>query len=96
MGYRPLYNKVLLQLEKQTTALIVEPDLQKAVKGVIISVGIKKQENLTATEISGSSTPILNAGDKVWFFIRDTKKFKINNEEFYLISDEDILVIEKI
>lgn len=95
--YRPLYNKVLILLEKEkkTTALIIEPDLKNAVLGIVMSTGLQKHTNTTTTCIKEEDTPILKEGDKVYFFIRDAKKFKIGDQDYYLIEDEEILVKEE-
>lgn len=99
MVLRPIYNKVLVQIEKETPAegLIMDPNLQEAVKGKIISVGIKPPSHKTASEMSaGESSPdFLYPNEIIYFFIRDAKKFKIDGQEYYLLDEEDILVVKR-
>jgi chaperonin GroES len=93
MKLKPLGNKVIvkrLESEQKTKGGIVLPDTakEKPKEGKIIAVGEGKLlENGTRQK------PSVKNGDKVVFTSYSGNEVKIDDEEYLIMSEEDILAV---
>lgn len=94
MKLKPLHNNVIvktLSQEEVTKAGIVLPDTvdkEKPEKGEIIAVGPGK------TLDNGQLSPMnLKVGDKVVFKKYSPDEIKIDNEEYLVLSESDVIAI---
>jgi chaperonin GroES len=93
MKLKPIHNHVVIQpieeTEKRYGNIIVadiNKDLPKIGKVVAVGVGTYTQ--------NGTLIPIqVNIGDKVAFPAFGGVKFNVNNEEFIILKDPDILTV---
>lgn len=96
MKIRPLQDRVIvkrMEEERTSSGGIVIPDTaaEKPIKGEVIAVGPGK------TQDNGEKLPVdLKVGDKVLFGKYSGTEVKIDDEEYLVMREDDILgVIEK-
>lgn len=92
----PLFDRVLIkpftkeELEKKNSFGIILPDNGKkenAEQGVVIAVGAGRI-------VDGKRVPVsVKVGDKVAFSKYGYEDIKVDDEEFYLIKEENLLAI---
>ena len=93
MKFKPLKDRVFVQYtseEEITSGGLYIPDSakEKPQKGVIVSVGSGKVTD------DGKKQPLeVKVGDKILFDKYSGSKIKIDNEEYLIIREEDILGI---
>jgi len=81
---RPLNNNVILKKEK------VE---EKTASGIILTA-VKEEKNIaTVVAVGSKCSDDLKAGMKVIFKEYSTTSYKDNEEEYLIISDENIIAI---
>lgn len=93
VNIKPLFDNVLikpLQAEEKTASGIVLPDTakEKPQTGIVMAVGIGKKDskgNLVAM--------VVKVGDKVMYKKWGGNEIKVNNEEWTLVGQEDILAV---
>lgn len=95
MNIKPLFDRVVLKIEKeQTTNVggIFLPDMSKEKSQVAIVVAVGNGGN-----VDGKDTKMeVKVGDKVLFSKFAGTEFKYNNEDLLIIKQTDILaIIEK-
>lgn len=95
MNIKPLFDRVVLKIEKeQTTNVggIFLPDMSKEKSQIAIVVAVGNGGN-----VDGKETKMeVKVGDRVLFSKFAGTEFKYNNEELLIIKQTDILaVIEK-
>lgn len=78
-----LGTKLLLKLAPEEEGSIIVDDVESPKRGVVVSVGHTVESNLTPEDI-------------VWFFEPDATQFKKDKEVFYVIEEDDILLVERI
>jgi chaperonin GroES len=93
MTFRPLHDRVLvkrIESEEKTKSGIIIPDTakEKPMEGEVISVGSGiRQEN-------GSITPLdVKAGDRVLFGKWSGTEIKLNNTDYIVMKESDIMGI---
>ncbi|HEY4506198.1 MAG TPA: co-chaperone GroES [Candidatus Paceibacterota bacterium] len=95
MGLRPLADRVLVEPlnrddETLTKSGIIIPetvDKEKPYQGKVLAVGPGKYED-------GKLTPMtVRVGDKVVFSKYSPDEIKINDKEYYIISESSILAV---
>jgi chaperonin GroES len=93
MKFTPLHDRVLIkrldQLNKTKSGIII-PDSakEKPAEGIIIAVGLGQKTD------SGQVTPLtVKKDDKVLFAKWGGTEVKINNEEYLVMKESDILGI---
>lgn len=93
MNFRPLYDRVLarrIEQENKTPGGIIIPDSakEKPVEAEIIAVGTGARDE------SGKHIPMeVKPGDRVLFAKWSGTEVKLNNEEFLILKESDILGI---
>ncbi len=92
MKIRPLHDRVVIKVleEEHEVGGIIIPDTakEKPQKGKVIAVGDGKlMEDGTRRELS------VKEGDKVIFSKYSGTEFKMDNEEYLIMREEDILAI---
>jgi chaperonin GroES len=94
MNLKPLYDNVIVKQSKEeeiTKSGIVLPDTlnkEKPQQGEIIAIGNGKRDN------SGNIIPMsVKVGDKVLFSKYSPNEIKIDNEEYLVMKESDILAI---
>jgi chaperonin GroES len=93
MQIRPLYDRIIvkrLEEERQTTSGIVIPDTakEKPEQGEVIAVGHGRLLQ------DGTTLPLqVKAGEKVLFGKYAGQTVKIDDEEFLVLKEEDVLGI---
>ncbi len=93
VNIKPLFDNVLikpLEAEEKTAGGIVLPDTakEKPQKGIVMAVGPGKK-NSAGKPIA----MVVKAGQKVMYKKWGGNEIKVNNEEWTLVSQEDILAI---
>ncbi len=88
---RPLFDNVVLQKIKAETrtasGIVLNEAKEEPSIGVVLSVGPGKT-------VDGKLIPVsVKAGDKVVFKKYGTTEVKIDQEEYAIISEEDILAV---
>ncbi|MDF3034453.1 MAG: molecular chaperone GroES [Alphaproteobacteria bacterium] len=93
MTFRPLHDRVLvkrIESEEKTKSGIIIPDTakEKPMEGEVISVGSGiRQEN-------GSITPLdVKAGDRVLFGKWSGTEIKLDNKDYIVMKESDIMGI---
>ena len=93
MTFRPLHDRVLvkrIEAEEKTKSGLIIPDTakEKPMEGEVVSVGSGiRQEN-------GSVTPLdVKAGDRVLFGKWSGTEIKLNNQDFIVMKESDIMGI---
>ncbi len=93
MTFRPLHDRVLvkrIESEEKTKSGIIIPDTakEKPMEGEVVSVGSGiRQEN-------GSITPLdVKAGDRILFGKWSGTEIKLNNQEYLVMKESDIMGI---
>jgi len=93
MTFRPLHDRVLVKRidsEEKTKSGIIIPDTakEKPMEGEVISVGSGiRQENGTLTPLD------VKAGDRVLFGKWSGTEIKLNNQDFLVMKESDIMGI---
>jgi len=93
MTFRPLHDRVLVKRidsEEKTKSGIIIPDTakEKPMEGDVISVGSGiRQENGTLTPLD------VKAGDRVLFGKWSGTEIKLNNQDFLVMKESDIMGI---
>lgn len=98
---KPLFDNVLvkpLEAQSKTASGIILPDSvkEKPQIGTVMAVGPlhKTKDGLRHLKADGKYTPVaVNVGDKVMYKKWGGNEVKVENEEWTLISQEDILAI---
>jgi chaperonin GroES len=91
MGFRPLHDRVLIrrvEQEEKTSGGIIIPDTakEKPMEGEVIAVGPGARDE------SGKLQPLdVKAGDRVLFGKWSGTEIKIDNEEFVVMKESDIM-----
>lgn len=92
MNIKPLFDRVVLKIEKeQTTNVggIFLPDMSKEKSQIAIVVAVGKGGN-----VDGKETKMeVKVGDKVLFSKFAGTEFKYNNQDLLIIKQTDILAI---
>ena len=94
MKIKPLGNRVLLEAvkeEKKKGGIILQDTLEKGrpEMGVVLAVGPGK------TEDNGKKIPMnVKKGDKVYFRKYSEDIIKVGNEEYLIVSEDNILAVE--
>lgn len=94
MNFKPLQDRVLVQRidqENKTKSGIIIPDTakEKPMQGIIVEAGPGIKNNDT-----GSVIPLdVKKGDKILFAKWGGTEVKINNEEYLIMKESDILGI---
>lgn len=93
MTFRPLHDRVLvkrIESEEKTKSGIIIPDTakEKPMEGEVVSVGSGiRQEN-------GSITPLdVKAGDRILFGKWSGTEIKLNNTDYIVMKESDIMGI---
>ncbi|MCE3230580.1 MAG: molecular chaperone GroES [Alphaproteobacteria bacterium] len=93
MTFRPLHDRVLvkrIESEEKTKSGIIIPDTakEKPMEGEVVSVGSGiRQEN-------GSITPLdVKAGDRVLFGKWSGTEIKLDNKDYIVMKESDIMGI---
>ena len=93
MTFRPLHDRVLvkrIESEEKTKSGIIIPDTakEKPMEGEVVSVGSGiRQEN-------GSITPLdVKAGDRVLFGKWSGTEIKLDNKDYLVMKESDIMGI---
>jgi chaperonin GroES len=91
MKIRPLQDRVLVkrvEAEEKTESGIIIPDTakEKPQRGEVIAVGPGKM-----LESGNKLTPTVKPGDKILFSKYAGTEIEINNEEFLIMREDDIL-----
>jgi chaperonin GroES len=91
MKIRPLQDRVLVkrvEAEEKTESGIIIPDTakEKPQRGEVIAVGPGKM-----LESGNKLTPTVKPGDKILFSKYAGTEIDINNEEFLVMREDDIL-----
>ncbi len=93
MTFRPLHDRVLvkrIEAEEKTKSGLIIPDTakEKPMEGEVISVGSgARQEN-------GSITPLdVKAGDRILFGKWSGTEIKLDNQDFIVMKESDIMGI---
>ena len=93
MKFRPLHDRVLvrrLESEERTAGGIIIPDTakEKPMEGEVISVGSGiRLENGTITPLD------VKAGDRILFGKWSGTEIKLNNQDFIVMKESDIMGI---
>jgi chaperonin GroES len=91
MGFRPLHDRVLIrrvEQEEKTAGGIIIPDTakEKPMEGEVIAVGPGARDE------SGKLQPLdVKAGDRVLFGKWSGTEIRIDNEEFVVMKESDIM-----
>jgi chaperonin GroES len=93
MNIKPLYDRVVIKRmeeEKMSAGGIVIPDsaAEKPIKGEVIAVGEGK-----ALDNGSLRTPKVKVGDKVLFGKYAGTEIKIDDEEYVIMREEEILAV---
>ncbi|HEY4519636.1 MAG TPA: co-chaperone GroES [Candidatus Paceibacterota bacterium] len=96
VNFRPLGDRVLVKPEeakdKKSPGGIIIPDTakEKPEHGIVVAVGMgKRSENNTLIPMS------VKVGDRVMFSKYGYDEVKINDEEYYVVSESNILAVIK-
>jgi len=93
MTFRPLHDRVLvkrIEAEEKTKSGLIIPDTakEKPMEGEVISVGSgARQENGTITPLD------VKAGDRILFGKWSGTEIKLNNQDFIVMKESDIMGI---
>lgn len=93
MTFRPLHDRVLvkrIEAEEKTKSGLIIPDTakEKPMEGEVISVGSGiRQENGTITPLD------VKAGDRILFGKWSGTEIKLNNQDFIVMKESDIMGI---
>ncbi len=93
MTFRPLHDRVLvkrIEAEEKTKSGLIIPDTakEKPMEGEVISVGSGiRQENGTITPLE------VKAGDRILFGKWSGTEIKLNNQDFIVMKESDIMGI---
>ena len=93
MGFRPLHDRVLVrrvEAEEKTAGGIIIPDSakEKPQEGEVVSVGTGARAD------DGKITPLdVKAGDKILFGKYSGSEVKIEDKEYLIMREEDVLAI---
>lgn len=93
MTFRPLHDRVLvkrIEAEEKTKSGLIIPDTakEKPMEGEVVSVGSGiRQENGTITPLD------VKAGDRVLFGKWSGTEIKLNNQDFIVMKESDIMGI---
>jgi len=92
LNIRPLHDRVIVERieERKTSSGIIIPETvsgEKPQKGVIVSVGPGKKENGKIKELE------VKVGDEILFGKYSGTEIKINNKEYLVMREEDIIGI---
>jgi len=93
MTFRPLHDRVLvkrIESEEKTKSGIIIPDTakEKPMEGEVISVGSGiRQENGTITPLD------VKAGDRILFGKWSGTEIKLDNKEYIVMKESDIMGI---
>lgn len=93
MTFRPLHDRVLvkrIEAEEKTKSGLIIPDSakEKPMEGEVVSVGTGiRQEN-------GNITPLdVKAGDRILFGKWSGTEIKLNNQDYIVMKESDIMGI---
>jgi chaperonin GroES len=93
MNFRPLHDRVLvkrIEAEEKTKSGLIIPDTakEKPMEGEVVSVGSgTRQEN-------GTTTPLdVKAGDRILFGKWSGTEIKLNNTDYIVMKESDIMGI---
>jgi len=89
---KPLSNRILVQRQEAKTAkgsiLLPESAQEKPKQGKVIGVGPGK------TDANGKTHPVeVKVGDQILFSSYSGVEYKANDEEFLILSEEDVLAV---
>ena len=93
MNFRPLHDRILIKrIEEKETAKggIIIPDTakEKPQEGEVVAVGSGKKEK------DGKVVPLdVKAGDRILFGKYSGTEIKIDNEEYLILREEEVLGI---
>jgi chaperonin GroES len=93
MTFRPLHDRVLvkrIEAEEKTKSGLIIPDTakEKPMEGEVISVGSGiRQENGTITPLD------VKSGDRILFGKWSGTEIKLNNQDFIVMKESDIMGI---
>lgn len=93
MTFRPLHDRVLvkrIESEEKTKSGIIIPDTakEKPMEGEVVSVGSGiRQENGTVTPLD------VKAGDRILFGKWSGTEIKLNNQDYLVMKESDIMGI---
>ncbi len=93
MTFRPLHDRVLvkrIEAEEKTKSGLIIPDTakEKPMEGEVISVGSGiRQENGTITPLD------VKTGDRILFGKWSGTEIKLNNQDFIVMKESDIMGI---
>lgn len=93
MNFRPLHDRVLVkrvESEEKTASGIIIPDTakEKPLEGEVIAVGPGLRQD------NGTLTPLdVKAGDRILFGKWSGTEIKLNNQDFLVMKESDIMGI---
>ena len=93
MAFRPLHDRVLVrrvEAEEKTAGGIIIPDTakEKPQEGEVVSVGSGARSD------DGKVTPLdVKAGDRILFGKYSGSEVKIDDKEYLILREEDVLAI---
>lgn len=93
MKFRPLHDRVLvkrIQSEERTAGGIIIPDTakEKPIEGEVIAVGAGARDQ------AGNIVPLeVKAGDRIVFGKWSGNEVKVDNEEYLVMKESDIMGI---
>ncbi len=89
MKYKPLLNNLLVKLlPKKETGIVYDPE-NEPVRAEIFAIGDGEWNGVD------QGVPLqVRLDNIVLFFPRDAKKLDLDGEEYYLLNQNDILLVE--
>lgn len=82
-------NILVRPFDEEEGAIIVEKDPSEYIRGEVKEVGDGYLSNQTHVPMKVRPSSV------VWFDPRDARVFKVNDEKWYIVRQEDLLVVEE-
>ncbi len=91
MQYRPLFNNILVKpLKEKLTGIVVEDE--NYTRGEIVAVGLGEEDKCPHGNIA--TYPNVLVGEIVHFITRTAKPITLDNQDYFVLDQHDILVVE--
>lgn len=93
MNFKPLHDRILVsraKVEEKTSGGIIIPEMakEKPLEGKVIALGPGKRDNE-----GNYITPDVKVGDKVLFYRYGANEIKIDDQEFVILKEVDIIAV---
>ena len=93
MNYRPVYGNILVQEIEGKDDIVVPQDSTSQIRAKVVAVSY--QEPSANTSTGDWVKREVNPGAIIHFNYNDAKKIKLDDIDYFIIRERDVLVVEQ-